>query len=224
MKKTRREIVRTFYDNFAKNYDQNRYSSDQQKKTDERAKSVVLDLAGDVEHTLVLDCGCGTGRFADLFEQRGARVVGMDTSENMIKITKKKVPSAEFIIGDMLNTPFKERQFDIVVCSQVLTHLHEYKKPLLEMKRIIKENGTIIIDIRNILWPFRPLQILKQKIARNCGYEPHYTRTGNIKKICNSIGLKIEEFRGVGFLFSRLKYIAPTLILKIRNRHDQEQE
>ena len=121
MKKTRREIVRTFYDNFARNYDQNRYSSDKQKKTDERAKSAVLDLVGNVKHKTVLDCGCGTGRFADLFEQRGARVVGMDTSENMIKIAKKKVPSAEFIIGDVFNMPFKESQFDIVVCSQVLT-------------------------------------------------------------------------------------------------------
>lgn len=224
MKRTRREVVRTFYDNFARNYDQNRYRSDQQKKIDERAKSVVLDLAGDVEHKLMLDCGCGTGRFADLFEQRGARVVGMDTSENMIKIAKKKVPSAEFVIGDVFNMPFKERQFDILVCSQVLTHLHEYKKPLLEMKRIIKENGTITIDIRNILWPFRPLQILKQKIARNREYAPHYTHAGNIKKICNSIGLEIEKFRGVGLFFNRIKYIAPTLILKIRKRHNQEQE
>ena len=224
MKRTRREIVRAFYDNFARNYDQNRYRSDQQKKIDERAKSVVLDLAGDVEHKLMLDCGCGTGRFAGLFEQRGARVVGMDTSGNMIKIAKKKVPSAEFVIGDVFSMPFKERQFDIVVCSQVLTHLHEYKKPLLEMKRIIKENGTITIDIRNILWPFRPLQILKQKIARNREYAPHYTQAGNIRKICNSIGLEIEEFRGVGFLFNRIKYIAPTLILKIRKRPNQEQE
>ncbi len=224
MKRTRREIVRAFYDNFARNYDQNRYSSDKQKNIDERAKSVVLDLVGNVEHKLVLDCGCGTGRFADLFEQRGARVVGMDISGNMIKIAKHKVPSAEFIIGDMLNTPFKERQFDIVICSQVLTHLHEYKKPLLEMERIIKEHGTITIDIRNILWPFRPLQILKQKIARKREYNPHYTHAGNIKKICNDIGLEVEEFRGVGFLFSRIKCIAPTLILKIRKKHSQEPE
>jgi len=220
MKKTTGEIVRKFYDNFAENYDQNRYSSDKQKKIDEYAKAVVLDLVGDVEHKTVLDCGCGTGRFADLFVQRGAKVVGMDISENMIKIAKKKVPLAEFVIGDVLNMPFEERQFDIVACSQVLTHLHEYRKPLLEMKRVIKENGTITIDMRNILWPFRPLQILRQKIERNSEYDPHYTHIGNIKKICNNMGLEIEEFRGVGFLFKRIKHIAPTLILKIRRRHD----
>jgi len=218
MKKTRREIVWKFYDNFAEDYEQNRYSSDKQKKISEYAKAVVLDLVGDVEHKTVLDCGCGTGRFADLFVQRGAIVIGMDISENMTKIAKKKVPSAEFVIGDVFNTPFKERQFDIVVCSQVLTHLHEYKKPLLEMKRVIKENGTIVTDIRNILWPFRPLQILRQKMVKNREYNPHYTHIGNIKKICNEIGLEMEEFRGAG-LFKRIKYIAPTLTLKIHKRY-----
>lgn len=218
MKRTRKEVVAKFYDSFAEDYDQNRYSSGKQKKIDEYAKAVVLDLVGDVEHKTVLDCGCGTGRFADLFVQRGATVVGMDISENMTKIAKKKTPLAEFIIGDVFNMPFKEKEFDLLVCSQLLTHLHQYKEPLLEMKRVINQNGTIIIDIRNILWPFRPLQILKQKIIRNSEYDPHFTQVRNIKKICNEIGLEIEEFRGVGFHFERIKYIAPTLILKIKNK------
>ena len=223
MKRTRREIARTFYDNFAENYDQTRYSSDKQQKADEYAKAVVLDLVGGVEHKTILDCGCGTGRFTDLFVQQGAKVVGMDISENMVKIAKKKAPSAEFIIGDVFSTPFGETQFDIVMCSQVLTHLHEYKKPLLEMKRVTKENGIIVIDIRNILWPFRPIQILKQKLEREDEYNPHYTHLRNMKRICNETGLEIEEFRGVGAL-GRIKYIAPTLILKIRKRHNQEPE
>ncbi|RLC64490.1 MAG: hypothetical protein DRI01_03340 [Chloroflexi bacterium] len=222
MKRTRRETVRTFYDNLAKNYDQNRYGSSKQKKTDEYTKTIVLNLVGDVEHKTMLDCGCGTGRFADFFVQRGAKVIGLDISKNMAKIAKRKVPPAEFVIGDVVNTPFKESQFDIVVCSQVLTHLHEYKKPLLEMKRVIKDNGTIIIDIRNILWPLRPLQILKQKIERKNAYEPHYTHMGNIKKICTDIGLEIEEFRGTGLLLKIIKYhFTPTLILKIRKKHKQ---
>jgi len=220
MKRTRREIARTFYDNFAKNYDQNRYGSDKQKKINESAKAAVLDLVGHVKHKTVLDCGCGTGRFTDLFAQQGAKVVGMDISENMTKNAKKKVPSAEFITGDVFSTPFRETQFDIVVCSQVLTHLHEYKKPLLEMKRVTKENGIIVIDIRNILWPFRPIQILKQKLERD-EYNPHYTQLRNVRKICNEIGLEIEEFRGVGFPSKRIRNMAPTLILKIGKRHNQ---
>lgn len=223
MKKTRREVAREFYDNFADDYDQSRYSSDKQKKIDEYAKAVVLDLVGDADHKTMLDCGCGTGRFANLLAQRGARVVGMDISGNMIKIAKKKTPLAEFIIGDVFNMPFKEKEFDLLVCSQLLTHLHQYKKPLLEMKRVINRNGTIIIDIRNILWPFRPLQILKQTIIRNSEYAPHFTQVRNIKKICNEIGLEIEEFRGVGFHFKRIKYIAPTLILKIKNKQGKDE-
>ena len=89
------------------------------------------------------------------------------------------------------------------------------------MKQVTKENGIIVIDVRNILWPFRPIQILKQKLDRDDEYNPHYTHLGNVGKICNEIGLEIEEFRGVGFPSKRIKNMAPTLILKIGKRHNQ---
>lgn len=225
-KNERKQIVWKFYDDFADDYDASRYSTDKQKLIDISAKAVVLDLLGNIEGKSILDCGCGTGRFADIFVRSGANAIGMDISENMLSIAKKKVPGAKFIRGDVFSLPFKEKEFDIVVCSQVLTHLHKYKEPLLEMRRVMKENGTIIIDIRNILWPLRPLQILKQKIIGYNEYNPHFTHIGNIKKICSEIGLKIEDFRGIGFRFLNnindaeegkkiWRSFAPTLILKI---------
>lgn len=225
-KDERKHIVRKFYDDFADDYDASRYSTEKQKIIDTAAKTVVLDLLGNIEGKSILDCGCGTGRFADIFARSGANAIGMDISENMLSIAKRKVPFAKFIRGDVFSLPFKEKKFDIVVCSQVLTHLHKYKEPLLEMKRVMKENGTIIIDIRNILWPLRPLQILKQKIMEYNEYNPHFTHIRRIKKICNEIGLEIDEFRGIGFRFLNnmndagegkkiWRSFAPTLILKI---------
>ena len=225
-KDERKHIVWKFYDDFADDYDASRYSTEKQKLIDTSAKTVVLDLLGNIEGKSILDCGCGTGRFADIFVRSGADAMGVDISENMLSIAKRKVPGATFIKGDVFSLPFKEKEFDIVVCSQVLTHLHKYKEPLLEMKRIIKEDGTIIIDIRNILWPLRPLQILKHIILKNNEYDPHFTHPRHIKKICGEIGLKIEEFRGIGFRFLNnmnnagkgkkiWRYFAPTLILKI---------
>ena len=226
-KNERKHIVWRFYDDFAKDYDESRYSSDKQKLIDISAKAVVLDLFGDIKGKSILDCGCGTGRFADIFVRCGATAIGVDISENMLSIAKRKVPGAKFIEGDVFSLPFKEKEFDIVVCSQVLTHLHKYKEPLLEMKRVIKEDGTIIIDIRNLLWPLRPLQILKHKIMGYNEYNPHFTHLRRIKKICDEIGLEIEEFRGIGFHFLNnmnvagegekiWRYFAPTLILKIQ--------
>lgn len=222
-RKGRREIVWKFYDNFAGEYDNDRYGSDEQKSVNESTRRVVMNLLGDVMSKSVLDCGCGTGRFAELFIGKQARVVGMDISTNMINIANNKVPSAEFVRGDVFKMPFKDGQFDIAICFQVLTHLHEYERPLLEMKRIIKDNGTIIIDIRNILSPFNFLYNLRQRVMyRGRKYYPHYTHIWHLKQICDRIGLDIVKFRGVSSLNKTInvdsrigKYLAPTLVLKI---------
>lgn len=226
-----RHVVWKFYDTFADNYDESRYGTENQKLLDTSAKMVVLDLLGNIEGKNILDCGCGTGRFTNIFTRSGANAKGVDISKNMLRIAKRKIPSATFINGDVFRLPFKEKEFDIVVCSQVLTHLHTYKEPLLEMKRVMKENGTIIIDVRNVLWPLRPLQILKHIITKNNEYNPHFTHLWRIQKICGEIGLEIDEFRGIGLHSKKMnipkhiniskkawKYIAPTLILKIIRR------
>ena len=98
------------------------------------------------------------------------------------------------------------------------------------MKRVIKDGGIIIIDIRNMLWPYRFMTIIKRFLTgANEDYQPDYVSIWKIKKICNRIGLKISDFRGAGLPVrgdrqiekeinksnSKLKYIAPTLIIKI---------
>lgn len=228
-----KEKVRGFYNNFAKDYDKNRYASEDQKFNDTFAKKIVAEIVGDCNGKMVLDCGCGTGRFVEFFYKAGAVIVGSDISDNMLKIAKERVPTATFVKADVFSLPFKDKNFDIVICSQVLTHLHNYEKPLSEMKRVLKDNGIIVIDVRNILWPSR-LPILIRKMFKinsksDGDYNPDYVSIIKIKKICDKIGLKVEDFFGTGFprakqdqmneelkkSRSKLKYIAPTLILKI---------
>jgi ubiquinone/menaquinone biosynthesis C-methylase UbiE len=232
LKKERKEIVHKFYNNFAKDYDESRYKSEEQKITSDITKQIVSELLNNIRGSLILDCGCGTGRFTDFFIKKNARVIGIDMSENMLKIAKKKIPSATFIKADIFSLPFKNKIFDAVICSEVLTHLHSYKEPLLEMKRVLKDEGIIIIDIRNILWPHRLFTLLKRMIKRaDKDYYPDYVSVWRIKRICNKIGLKVDQFRGTGLSFrdrgvdrikkeikrsnSKIRYIAPTLILKI---------
>src|SRR3989338_4365877 len=90
--------VQKFYDTFAKNYDKNRYGNRKQLAIDAIAKKIVLDLLSEekLESLNVLDCGCGTGRFAQLFSDKKATVVGVDSSPNMLAMAQKKVPNATF--------------------------------------------------------------------------------------------------------------------------------
>jgi ubiquinone/menaquinone biosynthesis C-methylase UbiE len=232
VKKIRRETVRKFYDNFAKNYDKNRYSSNEQKIIDSVTKKIVGDFVGDLKNKSILDCGCGTGRFAEFFAHKGAKINGIDISENMLNVARDKVPCATFAKADIFSLPFNNNTFDIIICSQVLTHLHKYKEPLAEMKRVLKDKGIIIIDVRNVLWPYR-LPMLAKRLVMDFDkdYYPDYISIWRIKKICKKLGLEVREFRGLGFPVktkkiermsaemrkssSIVRYIAPTLILKI---------
>ena len=231
-KQGRKEIVYTFYNHFAKAYDESRYSSEEQKITDSITKQVVLELVGDTKNKLILDCGCGTGRFVEFFTRKSSRVIGVDISENMLKLAKAKIPNANLSRVDIFFLPFKANTFDVIICSQVLTHLHNYKEPLLQMRRVLKDDGAIIIDIRNILFPYALFDTLKRAIRKSSEeYYPNYVSILRMGKICNGIGLRIDEFRGAGLSIkvrgiermkkeikrskSKLRYVAPTLLLKI---------
>ena len=147
----RKKTVIKFYDDFANVYDTTRYGTKKQKITIQIAIDTLSALVGDIENKRVLDAGCGTGCFSDFFINEYANVISADTSIIMLKLFREKNHNAKIINADIFNLPFKNKSFDLINCSEVLTHLREYKRPLAEFKRILKSDGIITIDIRNIL-------------------------------------------------------------------------
>ena len=237
----RKKEVIELYDDFAYVYDTHRYKTKKQKVTSTIVLEVVSELVENTKDKMVLDAGCGTGRFTNFFIEDDANVISADTSKNMLKFLMEKNHNAKTINADIFNLPFKNNSFDIIVCSQVLTHLHDYKRPLAEFKRILKFDGIIIIDIRNILYPIhfiRKYILPKTEIDRDLRYNPDITHIFKIIKICKEINLKINDFRGIGLSVIRfinkesekriaieksrsntiLKYVAPTLIIKIKRK------
>jgi ubiquinone/menaquinone biosynthesis C-methylase UbiE len=237
----RKKEVIELYDDFAHVYDTRRYETKKQKITSTIVLEVASELVGNTKDKMVLDAGCGTGRFTDFFIEEGANVISADTSKNMLKFLMEKNLNAKAINADIFNLPFKNNSFDLIVCSQVLTHLREYKRPLAEFKRILNSDGIIIIDIRNVLYPIhfiRKYILPKTEIDRDSRYNPDITHIFKIMKICDEINLKIDDLRGVGLSFIRfiskesekriaieksrsntiLRYVAPTLIIKIKRK------
>ncbi len=217
----RRRTVHAFYDNLAEKYDESRYGSDQQKAIDNATKSAYLQLMGQVARKKVLDSGCGSGRFSILLRQLKADVVSLDISHNMLNELRKKINGeGAFVRADTFSLPFIDQSFDIVICSQVLTHLHRYEEPLMEFARVLKKNGIILIDIRNILNPrclYRSfLERAIVSLVDQLQYLPHYTHIFRIKSICNSAGLKLTKYIGIqGARCLPSKMFSQTLIARI---------
>jgi ubiquinone/menaquinone biosynthesis C-methylase UbiE len=100
---------------------------------------------------LILDAGCGTGRLSERLNHLGCRVVGIDFSIESLKIHKRRTDS-KLVAGNLLCLPFKDKTFDKILCSQVLEHILEYDDAitlLRELKRVLKNNGEVIITTFN---------------------------------------------------------------------------
>jgi demethylmenaquinone methyltransferase/2-methoxy-6-polyprenyl-1,4-benzoquinol methylase len=109
----------------------------------------VVDFTDAKKDSRILDVATGTGRQAFAFGKRGYEVIGIDLSENMLKVANKKnkYENVKFKAADALNIPFEDRYFDV---SSVSFALHEMplsirEKVLREIVRVTKPKGTIVI-------------------------------------------------------------------------------
>jgi SAM-dependent methyltransferase len=107
------------------------------------------------EEDKVLDLGCGNGRLLGLFKEENVIYTGIDNSEKIIEIAKRKNPEATFFIMDSLDLPFQDNYFDKIFCIAVLHHIPSvyFRRQLMkEAKRVLRPGGIFIITVWN-LWP-----------------------------------------------------------------------
>jgi len=103
-----------------------------------------------VEGERVLDLGCGNGRFYQFFSDKNVDYIGVDNSEKLIEIAKKRYPWGKFQVADALNLPFPDNFFDKILSIAILHHIpsSEYRiKFLNEIKRVLKPGGTLMLTV-----------------------------------------------------------------------------
>lgn len=101
------------------------------------------------ERPLVLaDIGCGDGTYELLLERHFDYLIGLDVAAEEMKTTKKSTKNkskVDFILADAKHLPFRSLSVDILVCSEVLEHLHKPMETLEELLRVC--NGAILITV-----------------------------------------------------------------------------
>lgn len=111
----------------------------------------VLELVGDVQGKKVIDVGCGGGFYSLLLSEKGATVLGIDNSEEMIKIAKgkaiKKKLDTKFRVGDISELRTEDGLFDLVLSTLVLMDVKELDRAIDELVRITRNEGEIIISV-----------------------------------------------------------------------------
>ena len=93
-----------------------------------------------------LDAACGTGRYAEYLAGRGHRVVGVDSSPEMLERARARVPSGEFLLGDLHHLALPDDSVDLVVCSLALSHVPALAPVMAEFVRVLRPGGHVAIS------------------------------------------------------------------------------
>lgn len=88
-----------------------------------------------------LDLGCGTGRMAHSLLSISGEVYALDYSEEVIKITQKKYPTLKLSCGQVVNLPYPDNFFDLVIINGSLHHFFAVEQTLGEAQRVLKPAG-----------------------------------------------------------------------------------
>jgi SAM-dependent methyltransferase len=102
-----------------------------------------LPLSGNL-----LEAGCGLGRWVFFLKERGYLINGLEISHNAISAISSVEHDANFIRGDVLTLPYRDNSLDAVISLGVVEHFPQGpQKALIEMKRVLKSGGKIIISV-----------------------------------------------------------------------------
>ena len=101
------------------------------------------------KHPRILDVGCGAGYDSYILNRLGAKVVGVDFSENLIEVAKKSVKNCDFYIKNIENSLIDLGYFDGIFCTSVLNYVDITKLKLVfeNFSKIMKNGSLLFISI-----------------------------------------------------------------------------
>lgn len=99
----------------------------------------------------ILDVACGVGYGSEILAKGGNRVFAIDIDEEAIEYAKRKYKSStiKYRVSSAEKTPFKGRLFDAVVAFEMIEHLSNPDLFLIEMRRVLKRGGVMILSTPN---------------------------------------------------------------------------
>jgi SAM-dependent methyltransferase len=107
----------------------------------------------------ILDVGCGSGRVVGAAHGRGFDIQGVDLVDECVAAAKAKFPGIRVTSGDMCSLPFPSGSFKHVWCLRfafnALATAVERRRAISEMARVCSDEGSILIESFNRLFPGR---------------------------------------------------------------------
>jgi 2-polyprenyl-3-methyl-5-hydroxy-6-metoxy-1,4-benzoquinol methylase len=112
---------------------------------------IVRDLLGNLNHSRILDLGCGDGRISLQYISQTNYITLVDLSDKMLDIARANTPEAlktnvNYINADLEKYETAEK-FDIVLCIGVLAHVLSIEETIVKVSGFLKPGGRCIFQI-----------------------------------------------------------------------------
>ncbi|MBU3906807.1 MAG: methyltransferase domain-containing protein [Nanoarchaeota archaeon] len=154
----------------------------------------------------ILDIGCGTGKLLSKVYalDKKRELVGIDFSEDMIKIAKQKRGGhIDYLVADSSALPFKDNYFDAIVNTFSFHHYIQQEKVLGEMNRVLKPKGKLCIVDHSFSHP-PGLIYLMSPILNLLEGPVKINKRGEMKKMLKEQGFSVlssRSFTLIGTLY-----------------------
>ena len=99
----------------------------------------------------VLDTGCGVGYGSAHVAEVASYVVGIDNDARAVGYARSHYSrsNVRYLVGDSQALPFQSQAFDVVTSFELIEHLHDARRYLGEIRRVLKQSGTLVVSTPN---------------------------------------------------------------------------
>lgn len=165
-------------------------------------------------NALALDVACGTGDMAVELLKCGCSVTGIDLSEEMLAIARRKTAEANFQLANAEALPFDDASFDAVTSAFGIRNFVHLDKGLAEMARVLKSGGRMVIlemstPDSSLVRPFYNLytrRIIPWLGSRIAGNREAYTYLPNSIERFPKGKAMLQKLEAVGLIAEQRKF------------------
>ena len=134
---------RAYYDDFSHGYERERKLGYHQL-LDDLEVEIVAPLC---EGRRVLEVGCGTGLILERIARYATHARGIDVSPGMLQQARAR--GLDVVLASATQLPFADASFDLVCSFKVLAHVPDIGRALLEIARVTRPGGVMILEFYN---------------------------------------------------------------------------
>ena len=114
----------------------------------------IQSQVGTLPHqSVILDGGCGLSIWVTDEIRKNYDFRSMDCEKQSVEFCRRYYRDGRYIVGDLYDIPFSDASIDAITIREVIEHIKEPERALLEMKRVLKDGGRIILTTPNYSSP-----------------------------------------------------------------------